>query len=68
MSLKTVAKARRRYPCEWAHHTPGEECHRMIEPGELYVRAALPPGMEPNYGDHWWTMRYHAPQASGAAS
>jgi len=67
-ALRTTRRARKRYRCEWEFHTPGEVCRRFIEPGELYVRAALPPGMEPNYGGGWWTMRYHAPQASGATS
>lgn len=58
-ALRRTQIARRRYPCEWEFHTEGEVCRRPIEPGERYVRASLPPGVEPNYGDSWWTMRYH---------
>lgn len=59
-TLRTTQRASRRYLCEWPYHTDGEVCRRPIEPGELYVRASLPPGAEPNYGEGWWMMRYHA--------
>lgn len=63
-ALKSEHVARQRFKCEWPYHTPGEQCDRMIEPGDRYVRASLPPGAEPNEGTGWWTMRYHAPPPS----
>lgn len=63
-TLRTTQRASRLYRCEWPYHDAEGVCERPIEPGELYVRATLPPFADPNSGPGWWTIRYHAPKAA----
>ena len=51
-SLHTELTARMTHRCDW-------ECGAPIRPGQRYVRAALPPGAEPNEGPRWWISRLH---------
>jgi hypothetical protein len=39
-------------------HTCGQ-CPGLILPGQQYEDHRLPPGREPNEGDHWWPMKRH---------
>lgn len=51
-SLHTEHTARKTHHCEW-------DCGSPIAAGTRYVRAALPPMVDPNSSPHWWTMRAH---------
>ncbi|MFE9382319.1 hypothetical protein ACFYMO_03645 [Streptomyces sp. NPDC007025] len=31
-------------------------CHTRIQPGDRYLRASLPPLVDPNSSEHWWSM------------
>lgn len=42
--------ARREYRCN------GFDCGRMIQPGEQYTRAALPPWQDVNTSPRWWSL------------
>jgi hypothetical protein len=42
-------------------HICGWDCGYPIEPGERYIRSAMPPWTEPNESDHWWTHAIHGP-------
>jgi hypothetical protein len=55
MTLYTEQVARERHRCGW-------DCGSPIEPGTRYVRAALPPGSDPNYAAGWWTLSLHGRQ------
>lgn len=49
--LYTEHTARVRHMCS--------ACQDPIEPGERYVKAALPPLVDPNHDPRWWTMKVH---------
>lgn len=49
--LKSYHTARIRKYCEDTHRPP----FHHIEPGERYLRTALPPNSELG-NEHWWTM------------
>jgi hypothetical protein len=60
-AIHTKRRARRQYRCDNPHCEPyplGRES-LLIQPGEVYVRSALPPGAEPFYADGWSVLRYH---------
>lgn len=31
-------------------------CHRAIQPGDRYLRTSLPPLVDPNSSEHWWSL------------
>lgn len=44
--------ARKQHHCGW-------DCGDPIEPGQRYIRSAMPPWTEPNESPHWWTAALH---------
>lgn len=53
--IYTRCTARKRYRCDHEMHTTWAS-PEWIEPGDVYFRAALPPGSEFGY-ERWMTMR-----------
>lgn len=51
-AMITKATARKRYPCTW-------DCGSHIEPGQPYIRWALPPWTDGNDDDHWTSGTAH---------
>jgi hypothetical protein len=51
VTLYTERRARKAHRCT--------RCRTWIQPGETYVRAALPPRSDPFNSDHWWTDVAH---------
>lgn len=51
-ALHTEHVAKKQHHCGW-------DCGDPIEPGARYIRSAMPPHVEPNESDHWWTHALH---------
>jgi hypothetical protein len=59
-SLKTKRRARRRYRCD-NDYPPSDAYlygHPDINPGDSYLRLALPPHDNDIGNTTWWTLRY----------
>ncbi len=52
MSIKSFPRARKARRCD-GNRYDNPYCHRVIEPGERYERAAIPPKVEPFFADGW---------------
>lgn len=50
LELRTYRTARRARRCDM------HGCRRTIQPGHRYLRASLPPLVDPNSSEHWWTL------------
>lgn len=62
-AIYKIRTARKRYRCEHAgYECPGHYpvCSGWIEPGERYMRVALPPGDAEVGNTGWWSLRRHA--------
>lgn len=40
-------------------------CYRSIQPGDPYLRTSLPPLVEPNSSEHWWSLNVCAECVDG---
>lgn len=50
-AIYTTRTARTEHRCE------SLMCGRVIQPGEKYSRAALPPWTDVNTSDSWWVLK-----------
>jgi hypothetical protein len=50
LELRTYRTARTAKRCNM------HGCRGRIQPGDRYLRASLPPLVEPNASEHWWSL------------
>ncbi|MER7151213.1 hypothetical protein [Streptomyces lydicus] len=50
LALRSYRTARTAKPCGM------HGCHRTIQPGDRYLRTSLPPLVDVNSSEHWWSL------------
>ncbi|WP_181785600.1 hypothetical protein [Streptomyces phytophilus] len=50
LELRTYRTARKAKRCDM------HGCYRTIQRGDRYLRTSLPPQVDPNSSDHWWSL------------
>lgn len=50
LELRTYRTARKPRPCDM------HGCYRTIQSGDRYLRTSLPPLIEPNSSERWWSL------------